>query len=83
MTVCALLRIKGLCQGQVVIDIDVPAYTRTWLGFAAVQGMHYAEYQVRSERAGVLPSIADYALWLLHKASDEPTQQEVADDARS
>ena len=87
MTQCATLVVTGttIHRGIAVdvISAAIPAYTRTALGFAAIEKMHRAEYTVRTESAGTPFSIADYALWLLKKAADEPFTQEAHDDARS
>ena len=87
MTQCATLDITGttLHRGIAVdvISVTIPAYTRTLFSFVAIEQAHRREYMVQSHKAGAPYSIADYALWLLRQAADEPFTQEAHDDARS
>ena len=87
MTQCALLGITctTLHRGVPVdvFSVAIPAYTRTLFGFVAIEEAHRHEYQIQTHEAGTAYSIGDYALWLLRKAAEEPTEQEVDDDARS
>lgn len=77
---CETLHIKGYLRTPrfevTVIDVELPAYTRTWSSFTEAVRIAELEYTLKSEDGERKPSIADFALYLISIAANEPKTQE-------
>lgn len=71
---CSIAHIHIEVEGQVV-ELDVPAFTRPLRDFTAATMDAFDTYTTMTRESGSGMSLADFAMYLLSKASQEPRVQ--------
>lgn len=81
MTQCETIVIQGfidLPSGKQLMAINqrVPAFTRTWPNWGGAVADAITDYTFKSMENGMMPSLADFGLYLIAQAAKEPLEQE-------